>query len=183
MVFLRFLRPKIKEVMLSRDLLAAASLRTISTPSAAAKCSLYWLFEWCLSLMSLFLSRLFAFLLGASLLLKKADGLDEVCSMILSHTQSIVCLLLSLSKIPSHPIMIKSKLSWILNVFISGSQIMTLGFPPYFYLFASMSPKVLDTDSLPGNTLNGPYTYKSFSSGLVAALAKVCVLYIFPPAA
>jgi hypothetical protein len=28
--------------------------------------------------------------------------------------------------------------------------------PPYFCLFASMSPKVLDTDSLPGNTLRGP---------------------------
>jgi hypothetical protein len=38
---------------------------------------------------------------------------------------------------------------------------------------ASISPKVFDTESLPGNTLKGPCTYKSFSPGWVAAFAKV----------
>jgi hypothetical protein len=56
---------------------------------------------------------------------------------------------------------------------MSGSQTITLGFPPYFGLLASISPKVFETESLPGNTLRGPYTYKSFSPGWVAALAKV----------
>ena len=53
---------------------------------------------------------------------------------------------------------------------------MTLGFPPYLGRFASMSPKVLDTDKRPGKTLRGPWTYKSFSSGDVAAFANVYVL-------
>ena len=57
--------------------------------------------------------------------------------------------------------------------FISGSQTITFGFPPYFGLLASISPKVFETESLPGNTLSGPYTYKSFSPGWVAAFAKV----------
>ncbi len=52
--------------------------------------------------------------------------------------------------------MIKSWSSFILNDFISGSGITTLGFPPKFSNFASMSPIVLDTDNLPGKTLNGP---------------------------
>ena len=33
---------------------------------------------------------------------------------------------------------------------------MTLGLPPYLGFLASMSPKVLDTESLPGKTLKGP---------------------------
>ena len=85
-------------------------------------------------------------------------------------------LLSILSKMPSHPIRKKSKLGFSLKLFISGSQTITLGFPPYFGRFASISPKVLDTERRPGNTLNGPCTYKSFSSGFVAALAKVYVL-------
>lgn len=69
------------------------------------------------------------------------------------------------------PIMMKSCSSVILNDFISGSQIITLGFPLNFSSLASISPKVLETliiiikfkfnilintDSLPGNTLRGP---------------------------
>ena len=38
-VVFRFFRPKMRIVMLSRERLAAASLRLISTPSAAAMCS------------------------------------------------------------------------------------------------------------------------------------------------
>lgn len=56
---------------------------------------------------------------------------------------------------------------------MSGSQTITAGFPPYLGRFASISPKVFETESLPGNTLKGPYTYKSFSPGLVAAFANV----------
>ena len=41
--------------------------------------------------------------------------------------------------------------------FISGSHTITFGFPPYLGLLASISPKVLETESLPGNTLKGPY--------------------------
>ena len=51
---------------------------------------------------------------------------------------------------------IKSYFSETLKAFISGSAIMTFGLPPYFYFLASISPKVLETDSLPGKTLNGP---------------------------
>lgn len=79
-----------------------------------------------------------------------------IYSVTLSQTASIQSLLFSLSNIPSQPIMIKSKLSWILNDLISGSHTITLGFPPYLGLLASISPKVFDTESLPGNTLKGP---------------------------
>ena len=99
-----------------------------------------------------------------------------VCSSIRFHTASIVYLLSILSKIPSQPIRKKSKFGFNLKLFISGSQTMTLGFPPYLGRLASMSPKVLDTDKRPGKTLRGPCTYKSFSSGDVAAFANVCVL-------
>jgi len=43
-----------------------------------------------------------------------------------------------------------------LKALISGSATITLGLPPYLGFLASMSPKVLDTDNLPGKTLNGP---------------------------
>jgi hypothetical protein len=39
----------------------------------------------------------------------------------------------------------KSKVGRISIAKISGSAIITFGFPPYFSCFASMSPKVLDT--------------------------------------
>jgi len=61
-----------------------------------------------------------------------------------------------LSKIPSQANKTKSISFWILNFQISGSAIITLEFPPYFYSFASMSPNDLETDNLPGNTLCGP---------------------------
>lgn len=46
--------------------------------------------------------------------------------------------------------------SWslvILNDFISGIATTTLGLPPRLIILASMSPKVLHTESLPGSTL------------------------------
>ena len=49
----------------------------------------------------------------------------------------------------------------ILKDFISGVDITTFGLPPYFASLASASPKVLDTESLPGRTLKGP-TISSF---------------------
>jgi hypothetical protein len=67
-------------------------------------------------------------------------------------------LLFILSNIPSHPITIKSKFFYNLNDLISGSHTITFGLPPYLGLLASISPNVLDTESLPGKTLNGPYT-------------------------
>ena len=39
---------------------------------------------------------------------------------------------------------------------MSGVATITLGFPSNFGNFASMSPKVLLTDNLPGSTLWGP---------------------------
>ena len=70
----------------------------------------------------------------------------------------IASLLESLSKIPSHPIAMKSWFSLISKAVISGSAITTFTFPSYFSSFASISPIVLETESLPGNTLWGPYT-------------------------
>lgn len=46
--------------------------------------------------------------------------------------------------------------SSIVNYEISGSAVTTPGFPPNFSNLASMSPKVLETLSLPGSTLYGP---------------------------
>ena len=39
---------------------------------------------------------------------------------------------------------------------MSGVEITTRGLPLYFYLFASISPNVLETDKRPGNTRWGP---------------------------
>ena len=55
-----------------------------------------------------------------------------------------------------HPKSRKSILSSIVNSMMSGVATTTLGFPPNRSRFASMSPKVRDTDNLPGKTLNGP---------------------------
>jgi len=52
------------------------------------------------------------------------------------------------------------------NSIISGVATTTLGLPPNFSLLASMSPKVLETESLPGNTLYGPYIIFGLSSFL-----------------
>lgn len=164
MVFFKPLSPRIKDVILSRERLAAAPRIMISTPSAAAWCSLYWLtppFDLFL-LLELLPFAIYLFLLSSLLpplwlpsptpiLLDKL-----IYSVILSQTISTQSLLLSLSKIPSQPIMMKSKLSCILKLLISGSQTMTLGLPPYRGLLASMSPNVLETESRPGNTLKGP---------------------------
>lgn len=43
-----------------------------------------------------------------------------------------------------------------LKALISGSAITTLGFPPNWGSFASISPKVLQTLNRPGWTLTGP---------------------------
>lgn len=65
----------------------------------------------------------------------------------------------------------------ILKDFISGVAITTLGLPPNFANLASASPKVLDTDNLPGNTLKGP-TIISFLLGLLLSLAVAVRLKI-----
>ena len=44
----------------------------------------------------------------------------------------------------------------MINSLISGVAITTFIFPPYFSLFASISPNVRDTDKRPGNTRYGP---------------------------
>ena len=54
------------------------------------------------------------------------------------------------------PKTIKSCSLIILNYLISGSAIIIFGFPPNFSNLASISPKVLETDNLPGLTLMGP---------------------------
>lgn len=73
-----------------------------------------------------------------------------------SQTHSTASMELSLSKIPSHARTKKSVESSIVNTSMSGSAMTTFGFPPYFGTLASMSPKVRETLSLPGNTLSGP---------------------------
>ena len=62
----------------------------------------------------------------------------------------------SFSNIPSHPKNKKSSLSYIVNLVISGSKETQFGIPSKSGSLASMSPKVLVTDSFPGYTLNGP---------------------------
>lgn len=44
----------------------------------------------------------------------------------------------------------------ILNDLISGIAMITLGLPPNFAIFASKSPNVHETESLPGITQCGP---------------------------
>lgn len=66
-------------------------------------------------------------------------------------------------------------LSSILNSLISGVATTTLGLPPNFSRLASMSPNVLETESLPGNTLNGPYIIFGLSS-LFSVVAKTALL-------
>ena len=103
--------------------------------------------------------------------------LDCTYSFVLSHTVRKTSLEVSLSYIPS-PIgvrvglglgvgillarIMKSCSSVILNDFISGWQITTLGLPPNFSSFASMSPNVRETDSRPGKTLKGPRINSTF---------------------
>lgn len=50
----------------------------------------------------------------------------------------------------------KSWRSSIWKDFISGVAMTTLGLPPLFSTFASISPNVLETESLPGATRTGP---------------------------
>ena len=64
---------------------------------------------------------------------------------------------------PSEAIPIKSWFSVILKLLISGIAIITFGFPPYYFSFASISPKVLDTLNQPGITLCGPIIYVDVS--------------------
>jgi len=46
---------------------------------------------------------------------------------------------------PSLPISMKSVYSLMFTICISGSHTMHLGFPPYFSILATQSPKVLET--------------------------------------
>ena len=65
----------------------------------------------------------------------------------------------SLSKMPSHPMTMKSWWSLsILKATTSGSAITTLGFPSSLGSLASISPNVRHTESLPGKTRCGPKT-------------------------
>jgi hypothetical protein len=81
-----------------------------------------------------------------------------VYSAMRSQIESMMSLLVNCSNIPSQPIIKKSKLSFNLKVVISGSQTTTFGFPLYFAFLASISPKVRETESLPGKQRSGPYT-------------------------
>ena len=72
------------------------------------------------------------------------------------HTQSAHSPSVILSKIPSQPKMMKSCCFVSLKLLISGAQTTTFGFPPFEGSFASTSPKVRLTDSLPGKTRIGP---------------------------
>ena len=67
------------------------------------------------------------------------------------QTQSTQSLSFSLSKIPSQPKMMKSCESSNLKDHISGLALITCD-----VYFASKSPNVLHTESLPGNTRIGP---------------------------
>ena len=55
-----------------------------------------------------------------------------------------------------HPRIIKSSSSATVTPTTSGSQTIALAFPPNSASFASISPKVLVTESLPGKALCGP---------------------------
>ena len=90
------------------------------------------------------------------------------------HTHCDMSSLDILSKIPSHPKTIKSW-SAVFNLkdVISGVATTTLGFPPNYNSFASISPNVLETDSLPGKTLIGPTTRSLFSFAVAPAGAAV----------
>lgn len=44
----------------------------------------------------------------------------------------------------------------IVKYVTSGLAIKTLGFPPYYGFFASISPNDRETDSFPGSILKGP---------------------------
>jgi hypothetical protein len=50
----------------------------------------------------------------------------------------------------------KSSFSVIVKEYISGKHTIVLGFPPNSAYFASISPKVLVTDNLPGKARKGP---------------------------
>ena len=73
-----------------------------------------------------------------------------------SQSVSMQSWLVIFSKIPSHASIIKSQLESIMNSCISGSAITTFGLPPNLVNFASTSPKVHETDNLPGKTQRGP---------------------------
>lgn len=122
-------KPTITTVMLSRVFLKTASLIMFSV----ARPQKSWIFE----------------------------NLD--LSLAVSHTHSIISSLLSLSNIPSpilystvHPSIMKSLSFVSLNDRISGVEMIARGLPPYSGSLASISPNVLVTESLPGNTRCGP---------------------------
>ena len=68
---------------------------------------------------------------------------------------SNISMLLKTSKIPSHPITIKLYCSFNSYSTISGVETTTPFCPPNFSNLASTSPNVLETDNLPGLTLQG----------------------------
>lgn len=133
-VCLKLLKPMTTTVTLSKDLLNKEFFMTYSTPIP----HILWIsLAWFLTA-------------GWNLL-----------SWTALQTQEIDSLFSILSKIPSHPRMIKSCSLTILNFLISGLWITHFGFPPRATILASGSPKVLATESLPGSTLSGPAKFNS----------------------
>jgi hypothetical protein len=130
--YLKFVKDIITTVMLSRVFFLTDSESTRSTASAQVL--------WGSKASTLFSSLV-----------------DYKLVSISSQIRSMISLLVSLSNIPSQPIMINSCSPFItLNYLMSGSAIITPGWPPKNLSLASISPKVLETDSLPGRTLCGP---------------------------
>lgn len=81
----------------------------------------------------------------------------DLIELMLSQHASSTCWLVSLSKMPSQPNTMKSwNSSFTVNYEISGWAIITPSLPPYLGCLASMSPKVRETESLPGITRCGP---------------------------
>lgn len=100
-------------------------------------------------------------------------------SATLFQTQLTISSLDILSKMPSQP---RTRKSWsvklILKEVISGMATTTWGFPPSEVSFASMSPKVRDTDNLPGKTLSGPTMISLFSPDVWVLLGMAVRLKI-----
>lgn len=55
-----------------------------------------------------------------------------------------------------HASRMKSSFSVMVKEYISGKHTIVLGFPPNSAYLASISPKVLVTDNLPGKARKGP---------------------------
>ena len=105
----------------------------------------------------------------------------ELCLWTFSWRSSLVefqqhwmaSLLESLSKIPSEERTMKSCSFWMRKHFSSGVAITTMGLPPNSGIFASMSPKVRETESRPGKTRMGPRSTSLASSPVAEAALRL----------